>query len=465
MDPHFEFSNKFEDDAIMIFKRLRYPFEVKKSALFAVGSAQWWPSLLAALNWLVELIKYHFESQNEETLDFSSADDIMGDDGEKLTYQYLQRAYKDFLSGVDEESVETFFGPFYAEKERCLTDEVAKLKEECGALETRLAAMQEVDSPLLQTQKKRDELQSDLKKFEQYIAQLEERLAYFQKLKGELEDELTKKTAELSGLESDKANLLAQITAQPVSAVEVQEMSIKRDAISEQVRSVDLQRSKINEGIMEGEKLVTRMAEEITAVCFNFNSRAAELQLQEAFQLCMSPTWQTTNKVTNVDLKKTMHGLNELKGEYNRQVHALKEEKITLSDQASSSADEVLEKKSHLATMEEGIRTIEAEVDTMHGEDAELEELVMEKKQVEKEISNAKADHAEHVSRLQFSVDTIKAEYEEKKVAYAAEQNALWKKVGSAMDMISQHKEYVHSSLCAVEMNTTQVRAALQKAN
>ena len=115
--------------------------------------------------------------------------------------------------------------------------------------------------------------------------------------------------------------------------------------------------------------------------------------------------------------------------------------------------------------MEEGIRTIEAEVDTMHGEDAELEELVAEKKQIEKEMANAKADHAELGSRLQFSVDTIKAEYDEKKQAFAAEQNAMWKKVGQAMDMISQHKEYIHSSLCAVEMNTTQVHAALQKAN
>ena len=34
--------------------------------------------------------------------------------------QYLQTAYRDFLSGKDEQSVEEFFGPFYVEKERCL---------------------------------------------------------------------------------------------------------------------------------------------------------------------------------------------------------------------------------------------------------------------------------------------------------------------------------------------------------
>lgn len=115
MDPHFEFSNKFEDDAIMIFKRLRYPFEVKKSALFAVGSAQWWPSLLAALNWLVELIKYHFESQNEEPIDFSSADDIMGDDGEKLTYQVCTATEPDtntFLMGTHWFQIRSFHSMF-----------------------------------------------------------------------------------------------------------------------------------------------------------------------------------------------------------------------------------------------------------------------------------------------------------------------------------------------------------------
>ena len=49
---------KIEDDVPALFKRLRYPFGISKSSLFAVGSPHTWPSLLAALTWLAELLNY-----------------------------------------------------------------------------------------------------------------------------------------------------------------------------------------------------------------------------------------------------------------------------------------------------------------------------------------------------------------------------------------------------------------------
>lgn len=49
---------KLEDDVPALYKRLRYPFQMSKSALFAVGSPHTWPSVLAALAWLTELLQY-----------------------------------------------------------------------------------------------------------------------------------------------------------------------------------------------------------------------------------------------------------------------------------------------------------------------------------------------------------------------------------------------------------------------
>ena len=60
MDPNLAAKSmgKIEDDVPALFKRLRYPFGISKSALFAVGSPHTWPGLLAALTWLVELLNY-----------------------------------------------------------------------------------------------------------------------------------------------------------------------------------------------------------------------------------------------------------------------------------------------------------------------------------------------------------------------------------------------------------------------
>lgn len=49
---------KIEDDVPAFFKRMRYPFQISKSSLFAVGSPHTWPTLLASLVWVVELLLY-----------------------------------------------------------------------------------------------------------------------------------------------------------------------------------------------------------------------------------------------------------------------------------------------------------------------------------------------------------------------------------------------------------------------
>ncbi|KAJ1549665.1 kinetochore-associated Ndc80 complex subunit ndc80, partial [Nowakowskiella sp. JEL0078] len=58
LDPHFAYTKKFEEEVPIIMKGLRYPFadQISKSHLYSVGTMHAWPSLLALLTWMVELI-------------------------------------------------------------------------------------------------------------------------------------------------------------------------------------------------------------------------------------------------------------------------------------------------------------------------------------------------------------------------------------------------------------------------
>ena len=58
VDPYMKIVGKMEDEVPAFFKRMRYPFAISKSALFAVGSPHTWPGLLAALVWLTDLLYY-----------------------------------------------------------------------------------------------------------------------------------------------------------------------------------------------------------------------------------------------------------------------------------------------------------------------------------------------------------------------------------------------------------------------
>jgi kinetochore protein NDC80 len=58
IDPSYEFQGKMEDEVPVLIRGLKYPFysDISKSHLFAVGSMHAWPSILAMLTWMVELI-------------------------------------------------------------------------------------------------------------------------------------------------------------------------------------------------------------------------------------------------------------------------------------------------------------------------------------------------------------------------------------------------------------------------
>jgi len=231
IDPHMEFSSKFEDDVILIFKRLRYPFEVKKSALHAVGSPQYWPSLLAALSWLLETIKYAIAAERDSgSSDFGCDDDPNQDDGEKLTYQYLQSAYRSFLAGEDEQAVDEFFGPHYAEKQRLISEEIARLQNEKQQLDAQMSTLQSGESLVGSITLRRNDFVSDVDKFRKYIGQLRERKAYLQESKMKLESEESSCDVELQHLQGQKQALMLQINCQKVSAADVQDMNRTRQA-------------------------------------------------------------------------------------------------------------------------------------------------------------------------------------------------------------------------------------------
>ena len=62
LDPFYKFEKKIEEDVHHVLKSLRYPFadQITKSVLYSAGSLHAWPTLLAMLMWMVELIQVCF---------------------------------------------------------------------------------------------------------------------------------------------------------------------------------------------------------------------------------------------------------------------------------------------------------------------------------------------------------------------------------------------------------------------
>lgn len=91
-DPTLKAFGKVEDEVPLFFKRLNYPFQISKSALFAVGSPHSWPSVLAALTWLVELLNYEEKAE-------AAAADPAGPGALDSERSRSERAFYDYVSG------------------------------------------------------------------------------------------------------------------------------------------------------------------------------------------------------------------------------------------------------------------------------------------------------------------------------------------------------------------------------
>ena len=82
-----------------MFKGLAYPVQISKTSLSAVGSAHAWPTLLASLTWLVDLINY--DTKATELQAKQQRDDVNA-----MFFDYLCSAYDHFMANDDEKYAE-----------------------------------------------------------------------------------------------------------------------------------------------------------------------------------------------------------------------------------------------------------------------------------------------------------------------------------------------------------------------
>ena len=96
--PDFDFSGSYQEELPVVLKLLGYPFPIAKGVLAATIAPLHWPPLLAALGWLVDLLRYSkAETARAEGAESFDAEE----DGHKMFFDYLSRCYAFFLAGQD----------------------------------------------------------------------------------------------------------------------------------------------------------------------------------------------------------------------------------------------------------------------------------------------------------------------------------------------------------------------------
>ncbi len=145
---------KFEDEVSIAFRSLGYPFPISKTGLVAVGSPHTWPALIAAIDWLVDLL---IARDEEEQFDWDPDDADQNMDEVWLTlngnagrikqqfHKFLRKSMVAFLEDISEECEELEAGLLDTYLKDCEKVEqcVTGLDEECGKMREEIAIMNE----------------------------------------------------------------------------------------------------------------------------------------------------------------------------------------------------------------------------------------------------------------------------------------------------------------------------------
>ena len=148
IDPTFQVGTlKMEDEISMNFKAMGYPFPVSKTALVAAGSPHTWPTLLAALTWLMMRIQsieqlVVDDDVNEHAGEYESLEELQ-ETTDRVFFQFLGDSYTAFLQG-DEPLQNDLFVSFterLAHDDKYINAEIDLITDHNGAIVEKMASL------------------------------------------------------------------------------------------------------------------------------------------------------------------------------------------------------------------------------------------------------------------------------------------------------------------------------------
>jgi len=475
-DPNMKTFGKIEDDVPQFFKRLNYPFQISKSALFAVGSPHSWPAVLAALTWLVELLNYNEKTEEQAS---NGGPGIM-EDQESATkrqfFEYICTSYRYFLAGddlrcqaVDEEMLSQFTA-----KEKAIADAHARIKEANDALVAELQRMQSEKSPLDAAQQRRAELMSDAEKFDKLIENLQSLKATLQRKLQERQQDLASKQEALAAVNAENEGLRARIAAQPVNKADINRMIMERSKQKEVLEAVSSQAEELEQKTHQQEVQIVAALKSLDANASRYNQMAHRLKLVPAtakradgvtYELHINREAASLNEFANVDLKGVIKpGLERLCDTYRTKAAELSRDLLGLRETAAGISEAINEKTEENLGVEAQIAKAEAQ-------------LRMAREAQEDKVKDA-AGRAERlqdeVANLRSAANNMQAEMEQRKAAAVAEYEALQRNceaelarlkvdLRTALETMLQHRMWVQQRLETVATAVQQVHASVKQ--
>lgn len=239
VDKHIVMKGKFEDDVVNIFKQLKYAHNISKQNLAAPGTPHTWPTLLATLHWLVDLLVYCDNS----TIEINPVQ------------EYLFQSYEYFNKGEDDECAalyEEFVAKVRVENESILRD-ISDIERETRDLQREHDDIERVLAHYPELQDKLSDYKADYSKFQQLIAELTNHQQQLEAKGKQREREVEEVDDAIAAATKEVEALQRRVAAQSISAKEAEHMKAQQVALQKEQEATAQRFKEVQEKIYSAE--------------------------------------------------------------------------------------------------------------------------------------------------------------------------------------------------------------------
>jgi kinetochore protein NDC80 len=450
---------KIEEEIPQLYKRLRYPFTISKSNLTAVGSPHTWPSILAALSWVVELIEY---CECAEKFRMEDADERAAMDAD--FFEYVSESYQCFMSGDDErcDKIDAEKGSQIEEKALEVKKEAEGLLNANESLKEKIEALRLAPQPLKEARKRLEDTQNDKDRFLKLIDNLQNHHSTLVRKVAELRADFSSLQTELRVVEEDNTAYRGRIAAQTVHPADIIRMNQEKSKLQGSLDATRQQRDAAESKAEDTESQLRSKFDEIEDKASEYMSLAHRLQLVPAtgkraegfnFETRLDRNATTSGSMISLDFKGIVKPtLQRIQDQYNAKARFLVKEELVLTEKMDAVQDRITKRAEENALKGKEVNDLENQYRII-------------KQELEQEVASAMAQVeglASEVANIRGACDTGLLESEERLVQASAECDALQqacdlefanlnRDLTLALDAILNHKIAIETKVRATE--------------
>mmetsp|Transcript_8232 Transcript_8232/g.21052 ORF Transcript_8232/g.21052 Transcript_8232/m.21052 type:complete len:594 (+) Transcript_8232:52-1833(+) len=449
---------KFEDEVIGVFKALGYPFEIRKQALYTVGSPHSWPALVATLTWLIDLLEY-----SEEVLARKEEDCFDADLTFKIFFEYLSKAYQTFLDGDDDSpELDDELSMVFESRNGQVKSEIEQLLAANIELRASLHSLHS-PSPLTHALQQSEDLQSDLGKFKKLVSQMGQHEQQLSAKVGERSSDLRATQEELAAVVVEVEQLRATLSVQELSPADVLRMNGERNRLELELKGLIGAKDDKTGEVLKCEVDISKQSDAVQSLLLDYTSRATRLQLlpesatnahgrKLSCELVASSAAGGPAKVLSAELLHLLKpALSDLKASLTSQLHEAQEQLLKLQDQVDRSEQAKQDKEDETAGLERKAAKLEAifnsEKETLYGD---VDELTRRSEKVLGEALELRAQLAAKRSSAQQALGSLGSELDANRRQWAREREELYSALIRTLDRLMNHKEHIRDRLQSV---------------